>query len=358
VAGGADGERVLLAPARGDGWQFVARVATDARAHELAPGLWSLRLPLPYVSPTAVNCYLVALVDGWWLIDCGSDSAPGLGALEHALAQAGIELHEVRRLLCTHSHTDHAGLASLVIERSGCRYVRASGVDAATDILRDPSIELEQRRATGRRAGVPEGELDSWVDNLLDGDCAHPRPTADQLVLDGDRLESAVGDWVVIAASGHSPSQIVLYNADHHWLIGADLAFPGAAPYLECGWTEDPFAEHLAALKRCAELPISLLLPGHGRPDDDPRKRLVDACVLMERFAEDVIAALGSADRTAYEIAVVLLDADVDADSCQARLSTVICVLEHFERLGTVRSRNDATGVRRFARVRQAAPAA
>jgi len=57
----------------------------------------------------------------------------------------------------------------------------------------------------------------------------------------------------VIAASGHSPSQIVLYNADHRWLIAADLAFPGAAPYLECGWTEDPFAEHLAALKRCAE---------------------------------------------------------------------------------------------------------
>jgi len=357
VAGGASDERVVLAPARGEGWQSTVRAAADARAHELANGLWSLRLPLPYLSPAAVNCYLVALADGWWLIDCGSDIAPGLDALEHALAQAGVELGEVRRLLCTHSHSDHAGLASAVIERSGCIYLRGRGAEAATDILRDPAIPLTQRRGHGRLAGIPEAELDGWVDNLLDGDCAHPRPRADRLLVDGDRLESAVGDWVVIEAHGHSPSQIVLHNARCGWLIAADLAFPGAAPYLECGWTQDPYAEHLEALARCAELPISLLLPGHGRPDEAAAKRLLDARALTEQFADAALAALGSGGATAYEIALELLAVDTDADSCQAGLSTIICVLEHFERLGALSSWTDASGARTFARAGQGAGA-
>jgi glyoxylase-like metal-dependent hydrolase (beta-lactamase superfamily II) len=339
VAGDARAARALLAPARGETWQSTPRAATQARAHEVAKGLWSLRLPLTYLAPAAVNCYLVALEDGWWLIDCG------------------VELTSVRRLLCTHSHSDHAGLASLVIERSGCWYVRGSGPDAATDVLRDPSIGLEQRRASGRRAGIPEDELPGWVDNLLVGDCVHPRPVADQTVDDGDLLQSALGDWLVIDAQGHSPSQIVLFNAEKGWLIGADLAFPGISPYLECGWTEDPLADHLSALRRCSELDVSLLLPGHGRPDDAPRQRFLDARGAAERFAADVLARLGAAEQTAYDIAAELLDPGVDAEGCQAKLSTVICALEHFERLGTVSSRIDSAGVQRFARAAQA-PAA
>ena len=358
MAGGAGDGRSLLAPARGEGWRSAPRAAADARANEIAPGLWSLRLPLPYLAPAVVNCYLVALEEGWWLIDCGSHLPPGIDSLEHALGGAGVELSQVRRLLCTHSHSDHAALASIVIERSGCRYLRGAGADVATDVLRDPSVTLERRRELGRRAGVPAGELDGWVDNLLEGDCTHPRPAADQTVVDGDLLASAVGDWLVIEAGGHSPSQVVLHNAQHGWLICADLAFPGVAPYLECGWTEDPFEEHLTALTRCAELPVSLLLPGHGRPDPNARKRLLETRAVMEAHAEHVLALLGSARRTPFEIAVELLTPEVDADLCQAALATVVAVLEHFERLGAVASSSDAAGVQRFERVAQAPVAA
>ncbi len=346
----AGGEQGLLAPARGEGWKTAPREAAAARADEIAPGLWSLRLPLPYLAPSVVNCYLVALEEGWWLIDCGSHLPPGLESLERALGAAGVELEQVRRLLCTHSHSDHSALASAVIERSGARYLRGRGADVATDILREPSVALERRRFLGRQAGVPEGELDGWVDNLLEDDCTHPRPAADQIVADGDRLASALGEWQVIEAGGHSPSQVVLYNEDHRWLICADLAFPGVAPYLECGWTLDPYEEHVTALTRCAQLDISLLLPGHGRPDPHARERLLETRAVTEAYALDVLARLGAAARTPFEIALELLTPEVDADICQAALATVIAVLEHFERVGGVSSSVDASGVRRFAR--------
>jgi len=348
VEGAAAAQPVLLAPGRGEGWRALARPASDARATRPAPGLWCLRLPLPYLTPGAVNCYLVALEDGWWLIDCGSNLAPGLEGLEHALALAEIELGSVRRLLVTHTHTDHAGLASVVIERTGCVYMRAAGIDAATDTLRDPMVSLERRRELGRSAGIPASQLDGWVDNNLDGDCDHPRPVADRVVRDGDRLDSAVGEWVVIAASGHSPTQIVLYNGERRWLIGADLAFPGAAPYLECGWSEDPYGEHLAALTRAAALEITLLLPGHGRPDEEANARLRDARDEAERFAARVLAALSPDGSSPFELALAVIAPETDADSCQAGLSTIVCVLEHFERAGRLRSFTDPAGVRRF----------
>ncbi len=357
MAGRATAERVQLAPTRREGWPGAARAAGASRAHRVADGLWCLRLPLPYLSPAFVNCYLVELDEGWLLIDCGSDVGAGWPALEHALGLAGVASSDIRLLLCTHSPTDHAGLASVVIERSGAGYARGRGADAATDVLREPSIALHERRRSGRRAGIPEDELDGWVDNLLAGDCAHPRPRADRLLADGDRVESALGEWEVISAAGHSPSQIVLHNERHRWLVTADLAFPGAGPYLECGWTDDPYAEHLAAVARCAALPLALALPGHGRPDHAPRGRLRDARVLTERFASRALAALGSSRRSPYEVALTMLPRDADTDTCQAALSTIICVLEHFEREGRLVSHVDAAGVCRFAG-RGQAPAA
>jgi len=235
-----------------------------------------------------------------------------------------------------------------VIERSGCRYLRGQGPDAATDVLRDPAIALEERRRLGRRAGIPERQLDGWVDNLLDGDCAHPRPVAERLLGDGDRIASALGEWGVIAASGHNPTQIVLHNSERGWLLGADLAFRGAGPYLECGWTEDPYAEHLTALERCARLPLTLLLAGHGRPAPSPAALLREAHALTERFGQRVLDALGGGLRTPYEVAAALLDPADTVETCQATLSTVVCVLEHLERRGALAAAIDAHGARRY----------
>lgn len=335
----------------------MARAASAASAHAITDGLWCLRVPLPYASPPFVNCYLVALDAGWWLIDTGSDLGAGLAALEHALAQAGVALGEIRMLLCTHSHTDHAGLASAVIARSGARYLRGRGADVSTDVLRDPSLGLAERRSLGLRAGIPDDELDGWVDNLVPGDCVHPRPDAGRPLSDGDRIDSAFGEWHVIAASGHSPSQIVLHNPGMQWLISADLAFPGVTPYLECGWTDDPYGEHLRALERCAELPLALVLPGHGRADRAPAGRMRDGRSRTEGFAGRVLDALAAGPRSPYEVALTMLTPDDDTDTCQAALSTIICVCEHFERGGRLAAGVDDAGVRRFALAGQAAPA-
>jgi glyoxylase-like metal-dependent hydrolase (beta-lactamase superfamily II) len=91
-------------------------------ARELVPGLWRLRLPMPWHHVSHVNAYAVARADGGIvLIDCGSGGhRSALAALENALAQAGFSLADVRDLVITHFHTDHMGLIGPIKAASGC----------------------------------------------------------------------------------------------------------------------------------------------------------------------------------------------------------------------------------------------
>src|SRR3954471_11863333 len=82
-----------------------------ARAFELAPGVWQLRLPLPWPLIPHVNAYLLYEPDGPVLVDCGSAGHPShRAALSAALATAGTQVSEVRTLVATHTHSDHVGL--------------------------------------------------------------------------------------------------------------------------------------------------------------------------------------------------------------------------------------------------------
>ena len=130
-------------------------------------------------------------------------------------------------------HADHAGLAATLIERTGCKLLRGYGPHTIDDRLRDPATELPERRAIGRREGVPEGEVDRWVDAHLADDVHHTRAEAEWLLAPGDVLYTRVGGWLVVPTPGHSPSQIALVDEQRRWAITADLAYDVAEPFLE-----------------------------------------------------------------------------------------------------------------------------
>jgi glyoxylase-like metal-dependent hydrolase (beta-lactamase superfamily II) len=328
----------------------VPRGLDLVRADELADGLWCLRLPLPYLPSPSVNAYLLALDDGYCLVDCGTSLEPGWEALEHALELAGARPADIRRLVCTHLHADHAGLAATLVERTGCALLRAPGPHTVDDRLRDPVIALAQRREEACREGVPEEEVDRWVDTHLADDVHHERARADRLLAAGDVLDTRAGRWRVVPTPGHSPTQIALVEERGRWAITADLAYDIAAPFLEYGWTLDPYGEHLASIARVAALEPRALLPGHGRPVDDAAERLEAARQAAEALAVDALAALDR-PRTAYELVTRAVPDAEENNLRQSMLSISLCVLEHLEARGWVAAQRADDGVRRFTRV-------
>ena len=179
----------------------------------------------------SVNAYLLALDDGYCLVDCGTSLEPGWEALERGLDLAGAGLDDVRTLVCTHMHADHAGLASALIERTGCELLRGVGPHTIDDRLRDPGdTELSERRATGLREGVPEAEVDRWVDAHLADDVRHTRARARPPARAGRRA-ARLGSSC--RPRGTRANQIALVDEQRRWAITADLAYDVAEPFVE-----------------------------------------------------------------------------------------------------------------------------
>jgi glyoxylase-like metal-dependent hydrolase (beta-lactamase superfamily II) len=330
--------------------RWIVRRATDARASEVADGLWCLRLPLRFIAPRSVNAYLIPLSDGYCLVDCGTSLEPGWSALEYALDLAGAAPEQLRLLVCTHLHADHAGLAAQVIARTGCEFARGAGPETSDHLLRDPHVPLAERRRLGLREGIPEAELDEWVDPAPEDDLDYPHATPDRVLAAGDEIDSSTGAWTVVPAPGHSPTQILLHNRSQRWLIMADLAYDVGDPFFEYGTTPDPYAEHIASIDRALGLDVALAFPGHGRVVESPRHRLTVARTAAQASRTRVLGALTERPQSAYELALELLGPRDDPGERQSMISVVLCLGEHLEAHGQARSEIGSDEIRRFRR--------
>ena len=99
------------------------RAHTQARGRPrraLLPGVWRLRLPLPWPGVPHCNAWAVAAGDGIVLFDTGMHEPGSMANLERALDMVGLKVEHVRLLVCTHAHSDHYGQAATIVERAGC----------------------------------------------------------------------------------------------------------------------------------------------------------------------------------------------------------------------------------------------
>jgi glyoxylase-like metal-dependent hydrolase (beta-lactamase superfamily II) len=332
----------------------VSRAPDDARAFRLADDLWSLVLPLGYIGIRSVNAYLLTLADGLALIDCGSALDPGWEALSHAVSRTGNDVGDIRLLVCTHLHMDHAGLAATVAERIGCDLARGRGPDAGHDAFRDRLVPLEARRRRAAREGVPDGELEALIGPLIANDGWHERARFQRVLDPGERLAGMAGSWEVVPATGHAAAQITLFESARRWLISADLVTD--IPMLEYGTMGDPVALHRASLARILALDAECLLPGHGRPLQPAamvRRRLLAARSEVDRLVDLASAAIAQSPHSGYEVSQLLDPGNLELEWRQAALSIGMCALEHLELTGRARSVLGHDGVRRFTRADQ-----
>ena len=319
------------------------RSADEVVVEPVAEGIIRLRLPGPYTARAAVNAFLLEDDDGYVLVDCGTSAGPGWAALARALELAGATPQQIRLLVCTHAHADHYGLASEVTERCGCPLALAAGPTASAELLRDTVVPLEQRLELVRRAGVPASLERAAVSHPGD-DGHHPRPDPDILLEDGTEISTRSATWRVVPAPGHSPTQVVLFDDERGILLSADLAIPARIPYVEYGYTPDPWADHVESLRRAIALEPGLLVPGHGGPPADGMGLLVETLAATETSSGLVLAAIADRPCSAFEAVDAILDPDLPFYPRQVALSAVMCMLERLERLGAAASEEGENG--------------
>lgn len=241
-------------------------------AIEVAPGILWMRLPLP-MALDHVNCYALDEGDGWTLIDTGTDWDQGRACWE-ALLAGPLQGRPVRRLVVTHHHPDHLGLAAwfmargaeLLIPRTPWLYARM----LTHAVEPRPSA---QQIAFWRAAGMPEAMIAERADqrpyNFIDS--VLPLPPGFTRLQEGETLRLGGRDWIIRMGDGHAPEHATFWQVGGDLVIGGDQLLPGISANISAYANEpdaDPIAEWMAS---CARLspharPGQLVLPGHKLP--------------------------------------------------------------------------------------------
>jgi glyoxylase-like metal-dependent hydrolase (beta-lactamase superfamily II) len=315
-----------------------ARRRELARADRVLPGLWRLRLPLPWPGVPHGNAYAIAAGDGVVLVDTGFYEPGSLRQLERALDQAGLRLEHVRLVVCTHAHSDHYGMAAPIMKRAGCELWMHPAHEHVTATARDPERAFERRFEIARQCGVPAEALTAYREARR----GEPFGVAeivlpDRDLLPGVEVSTDLGAWQVHETPGHAPSHVVLHQPERRLLLSGDHLLGRVSLYYDYGWTPDPVGEYLNSLDVVDGLDVQLVLAGHGRPVRDARA-LTEANrrAIAERLGR-VREALSGGPCTPFDIVPRMLGRELPGPMMIGwGLSETLCYLRHLELRGEV----------------------
>jgi glyoxylase-like metal-dependent hydrolase (beta-lactamase superfamily II) len=294
-----------------------------ARADRVLPGLWRLRLPLPWPGVPHGNAYAIAAGDGVVLVDTGLHEPGSLRQLELAL-------------VCTHAHSDHYGQAAPIMQRAGCELWMHPNHEHMTAAARDPERAFERRFEIARQSGVPPAALASYQEARRGqsfGIAEIVMPDRD--LLPGVEIETDLGAWRVHETPGHAPSHVVLHQPERGLLLSGDHLLGRVSLYYDFGYSPDPAGEFLGSLQVVDDLDVRLVLAGHGRPVRGAGA-LIEAnrSTVGERL-DRVRHSISEGPRAPFDIVSEMLDSELpEMMMIGWGLSEALCYLRHLELRG------------------------
>ena len=242
----------------------------EGQATEVAKGILWMRLPLP-MALDHVNVYALDDGDGWTVIDTGFASKRSR-AIWQVLLDGPLAGKPVTRVVITHHHPDHVGLAGWFADQG------AELVMPRTPYLMARMLTLDEQPAYPartldfyRRAGMDQDILSQRLAErpFNFADCVAPLPLGFTRLQEGGTLTMGGRDWDIHMGNGHAPEHATFWSDD--LVIGGDQLLPSISPNIGVYPTEpeaDPLAEWLEACERLVQFatPEQLVLGGHKLP--------------------------------------------------------------------------------------------
>lgn len=259
---------------RGDGTQIrllFPQPPEPGEIREICPGLLWLRMPLP-LRLNHVNVWLLDDGDGWTAIDTGVQDQITHDIWER-VADKLFAGKPLRRLLATHGHTDHCGVAGWMVERFGVPFlITLTEWQAARVRVIDEARPISERTTHFAKVhDCDEAMVKSFIEHReLMAPMLDPQPRSIEQIRDGDELTLGGRRWRVMTCGGHADEHASLYCESDGILIAGDQILQRISPMI--GVFPDrprgnPLQDYLASLPRFMELPSDVLvLPGHGVP--------------------------------------------------------------------------------------------
>lgn len=251
-----------------------------AETIEIAPGILWARIPLPF-RLNHVNVWLLREDNGWTLIDTGTADAKARAVWDELLAGV-LSGAPIVRMIATHGHTDHVGLAGWLFDRFGgvpyhitlTEWLSAQlRVEEAKSPLESKAVQFLERH------GCDEATIASFGDERIRTRTFMEKLPAEFVRLrDGATVRFGGRQWEVMVCGGHAAAHASFWCAADNILIAGDQVLSKISPMIGVMPHEpdaNPLADYLASLDRFRHLPAdALVLPSHGLPFHGLRVRV------------------------------------------------------------------------------------
>lgn len=324
---------------------------------EVATGIFWLRMPLPF-QLDHINLWLLRDGDGWTIVDTGFPDESVKAAWQTILA--GLD-GPVTRIISTHFHPDHLGLAAWLMAETGAplwtssaefltahavwHEVAGHGARFMTEQFRQHGLDAEKlakfaTRGSGYRKAVPE--LPDYYQRLKHDDVITVNALA----------------WRVIIGYGHSPEHIALYCPELDVLISGDMLLPRISTNISV-FAATPDADalrwYLTSLDALTEeVPDkTLVLPSHGLPFFGISERVADLHAHHEERLHALENSCEQAPQSAAGLLEVLFNRQLDTHQTMFAMGEAIAHLNYLEGAGRLSRSIDTDGVIRYTRVQK-----
>ena len=358
------------------------------QAIDVAPGVRWLRMALPFALDH-INLWLLrdaldgpdGLQQGWTIVDCGIDDAPTRAAWEQVFAHH-LDGLPVLRLIVTHMHPDHIGLAHWLVERWNVRlWISATDYHAAR-LATASTIGFGGAAAAAFMASHGLTDPDSLASiggrtNYYAG--LVPRlPAHYRRLQDGQTLTIGARAWTCHAGYGHAPEHMALHCAELDGgapeapaapaprggapelgaarrsgvLISGDMVLPRISTNVSVHDVEpegNPLAQYLASIGRMRALPQdTFVLPSHGRPFTGLHTRIDQLAQHHEHHFGEVLEACREAPQHAADLLPVLFRRKLDLHQTTFAMGESIAHLHALWLAGRLARRLGEDGIFRF----------
>jgi glyoxylase-like metal-dependent hydrolase (beta-lactamase superfamily II) len=234
---------------------------------ELAADLWSIPVPIPNNPLRYVNSYAFASDGGLVLLDTGWPVDTAWEALVAGLESIGSGVADVRGVLVSHMHLDHAGLIGRVREASGA-WVAMHPADRALlagPRTRDAREAATQEAAFLRVLGASAGEAAEAAGPAGGYAGFLSAAVPDRELVDGDLADVPGWRLRAVHTPGHTPGHLCFVDEVSKRLFAGDHILPRITPNISLMWGQyqEPLADYLVSLAKVRDLDVDEIMPAH-----------------------------------------------------------------------------------------------
>jgi glyoxylase-like metal-dependent hydrolase (beta-lactamase superfamily II) len=316
----------------------------------IAPGLHWVRMRLP-MQLNHINLWLLEDGDGWTVVDTGINDQVTADAWK-ALFAGPMQGRPIKRVIVTHLHPDHVGLAGWLVRRFDVQlWMTRTDYLMCRNLVADTGQEAPAEGVRFyRAAGFPEAAIEDYKTSFgRFGKGVYKLPNSYRRIAEGDRIEIGERVWEVVVGRGHAPEHACLWCREENLFISGDQLLPRISSNVSVFPTE-PDANPLQDwLDSCAKLESllpedALILPSHNEPFRGAPLRLT-ALIEMHEANMDKLVELCAEPKRAVDVFPALFRSRITSGNYGMATGESIAHLNCLIARGTVERSRDEAGI-------------